>query len=381
MILGAVGTGKTSACMYPVRGPVAALAGGRRRPEAGRPGAGGEGRLLPAGAHHAASARVAPTTTSRSGSTRASATTRCTTTSTRTPWPTPIATLLNNLFGKSKEPFWQQAYTDLLKFVILLRRITDGYTTFAEVYRYILDDTQIDRDIRRLKASLDDPPEVVVFADGGIPAAQRRSAPGATGSRKTPATWRIRTTPTLETYLADAGRSVRRPEDAGHRVGRAEAPTRGPRALVLRAAGVGSIRGCARPSPRASSCSSRCSTTTRPCTARSVRRASAYLGTPAPGEPRPLAAARRTCSTPGTVLALNFPVAHEPRSGTHHRRDAEAGLPARGAAAHPEDGGRAASGSGATCCSSATSTTPLPRSVRRTRPATSGRSRSRGRRA
>jgi hypothetical protein len=25
-----------------------------------------------------------------------------------------IATLLNNLFGRSKEPFWQQAYTDLL---------------------------------------------------------------------------------------------------------------------------------------------------------------------------------------------------------------------------------------------------------------------------
>jgi hypothetical protein len=62
-----------------------------------------------------------------------------------------IATLLNNLFGKSKEPFWQQAYTDLLKFVILLRRMTDGYTTFAEVYRYILDDQLIDRDIRRLK--------------------------------------------------------------------------------------------------------------------------------------------------------------------------------------------------------------------------------------
>ena len=51
-----------------------------------------------------------------------------------------IASLLNNLFGKSKEPFWQQAYTDLLKFVILLRRITDGYTTLSEVYRYILDD-------------------------------------------------------------------------------------------------------------------------------------------------------------------------------------------------------------------------------------------------
>ncbi len=72
-----------------------------------------------------------------------------------------IATLLNNLFGKSKEPFWQQAYTDLLKFVILLRRLTDGYTTFAEVYRYILDDKLIDRDIRKLKAALASPPDVI----------------------------------------------------------------------------------------------------------------------------------------------------------------------------------------------------------------------------
>ena len=36
-----------------------------------------------------------------------------------------VATLLNNLFGRSKEPFWQQAYTDLLKLVIPLRRITE----------------------------------------------------------------------------------------------------------------------------------------------------------------------------------------------------------------------------------------------------------------
>jgi hypothetical protein len=73
-----------------------------------------------------------------------------------------VAMLLNNIYGKSKEPFWQQAYTDLLKFVILLRRLTDGYTTFAEIYRYILDDSQIDRDIRKLAADLDHPPEVVI---------------------------------------------------------------------------------------------------------------------------------------------------------------------------------------------------------------------------
>jgi hypothetical protein len=73
-----------------------------------------------------------------------------------------IATLLNNLFGKSKEPFWQQAYTDLIKFVILLRRLDVGYTTLAEVYRYVLQDTQIDQDIRRLKLTLEAPPQAIL---------------------------------------------------------------------------------------------------------------------------------------------------------------------------------------------------------------------------
>jgi TraM recognition site of TraD and TraG len=75
-----------------------------------------------------------------------------------------IATLLNNLFGKSKEPFWQQAYTDLIKFVILLRRLDVGYTTLAEVYRYVLRDSQIDYDIRRLKETLAAPPQSILVA-------------------------------------------------------------------------------------------------------------------------------------------------------------------------------------------------------------------------
>jgi hypothetical protein len=73
-----------------------------------------------------------------------------------------VASLLNNLFGKSKEPFWQQAYTDLLKFVISLRRVTVGYTTLAEVYHFIIDDEKlIDKNIRDLKAEFDNPPEVL----------------------------------------------------------------------------------------------------------------------------------------------------------------------------------------------------------------------------
>ena len=46
-----------------------------------------------------------------------------------------IASLLNNLFGKGKEPFWQQAYTNLVKFVILLHKVLYDYVTFFDVYQ------------------------------------------------------------------------------------------------------------------------------------------------------------------------------------------------------------------------------------------------------
>ena len=46
-----------------------------------------------------------------------------------------IASLLNNLFGKGKEPFWQQAYTNLVKFVILLHKVLYDYVTLFDVYQ------------------------------------------------------------------------------------------------------------------------------------------------------------------------------------------------------------------------------------------------------
>ena len=45
-----------------------------------------------------------------------------------------VASLLNNLFGKGKEPFWQQAYTNLIKFIILLHKVAYDYVTFFDVY-------------------------------------------------------------------------------------------------------------------------------------------------------------------------------------------------------------------------------------------------------
>jgi hypothetical protein len=42
-----------------------------------------------------------------------------------------IASLLNNLFGRGKEPFWQQAYTNLVKFIILLHKVNFDYVTLS----------------------------------------------------------------------------------------------------------------------------------------------------------------------------------------------------------------------------------------------------------
>jgi TraM recognition site of TraD and TraG len=45
-----------------------------------------------------------------------------------------IASLLNNLFGRGKEPFWQQAYTNLVKFIILLHKVAFDYVTLFDIY-------------------------------------------------------------------------------------------------------------------------------------------------------------------------------------------------------------------------------------------------------
>ena len=47
-----------------------------------------------------------------------------------------VSTLLNQLFGKGKDPFWQQAYTNLVKWIIELYRIfPDRWVTLQDVYR------------------------------------------------------------------------------------------------------------------------------------------------------------------------------------------------------------------------------------------------------
>jgi hypothetical protein len=45
-----------------------------------------------------------------------------------------IASLLTNIWGRGKEPFWQQSYTDLVKYIIILHKVRFGYVTLFDIY-------------------------------------------------------------------------------------------------------------------------------------------------------------------------------------------------------------------------------------------------------
>jgi hypothetical protein len=59
-----------------------------------------------------------------------------------------IASLLNNLFGRGKEPFWQQAYTNLVKFIILLHKVNYDYVTFFDVYECAINPEKLELKIK-----------------------------------------------------------------------------------------------------------------------------------------------------------------------------------------------------------------------------------------
>jgi hypothetical protein len=49
-----------------------------------------------------------------------------------------IASIITSIWGKGREPFWQQSYTDLVRYVILLHRIRDGYLTMVDLFRTVI---------------------------------------------------------------------------------------------------------------------------------------------------------------------------------------------------------------------------------------------------
>jgi hypothetical protein len=49
-----------------------------------------------------------------------------------------IATLMTNLFGRGKEPFWQKASTNSVTFVILLHQTLYDDVTLFQVYEHVI---------------------------------------------------------------------------------------------------------------------------------------------------------------------------------------------------------------------------------------------------
>ncbi|MCY3846839.1 MAG: TraM recognition domain-containing protein [Acidobacteria bacterium] len=51
-----------------------------------------------------------------------------------------VASLINQLFGKSRDPFWQQAYTNLVRWIIEVHRLLPGgWVTLRDIYRCTVD--------------------------------------------------------------------------------------------------------------------------------------------------------------------------------------------------------------------------------------------------
>jgi hypothetical protein len=73
-----------------------------------------------------------------------------------------LASLLNNLFGRGKEPFWQQAYTNLVKFIILLHKVAYDYVTLFDVYECTISPVVLEGKIKEAKRRLSESDSVLV---------------------------------------------------------------------------------------------------------------------------------------------------------------------------------------------------------------------------
>ena len=73
-----------------------------------------------------------------------------------------IASLLNNLFGRGKEPFWQQAYTNLVKFIILLHKVAYDYVTLFDVYECAISPSVLEKKLKEAERRLGESDSVLV---------------------------------------------------------------------------------------------------------------------------------------------------------------------------------------------------------------------------
>ena len=80
-----------------------------------------------------------------------------------------VSSLLNQLFGKGKEPFWQQAYTNLVRWIIELHRIfPERWVTLQQVYRCAIDPDLFAAKIEQAEAWSDELSKGTVFVSRNV---------------------------------------------------------------------------------------------------------------------------------------------------------------------------------------------------------------------
>ena len=90
-----------------------------------------------------------------------------------------VSSLLNQLFGKGKEPFWQQAYTNLVRWIIELHRVfPDRWVTLQQVYRCAIDPERFAAKIEAAEKLSDDLNVGTVFIKPDVLKAQLKHLGG-----------------------------------------------------------------------------------------------------------------------------------------------------------------------------------------------------------
>jgi hypothetical protein len=65
-----------------------------------------------------------------------------------------IASIITSIWGKGKEPFWQQSYTDLVRYVIMLHRIRDEYLTMVDLFRTVISAGKLEEMLTEVRFAL-----------------------------------------------------------------------------------------------------------------------------------------------------------------------------------------------------------------------------------
>ncbi len=182
-----------------------------------------------------------------------------------------IATLMTNLFGRGKEPFWQQASTNLVKFVILLHQVLDDYVTLFRSTNTSSTPTSCGLGLRTGSGTSARTTAASSSTNGST--SSRRCSKAGRGTTTRPGLGRGRNGPPISRRRSDrpasAGRSsMRRRPHGGPTRWRNSRPSSGGSRMTRR----GSSPSSAHPSSKGSVSFSRCSTTIRASSTPSARR-------------------------------------------------------------------------------------------------------------